>query len=108
MPDPQTEEQASLYVLGLLDPAETRDFESRCRCNPDLREMVRDLKVNLEAMALASPPLQPPPDTYQHVWQVIQNDTVIPIPFRSGLRPWLATHLQPSSWTVSIELLFGL
>ena len=91
MLDPQTEEQASLYVLGLLDPAETRDFEIRCHRNPGLREMVRDLKVNLEAMALASPPLQPPPDTYQHAWQVIQNDTVIPIPFRSGLRPWLAT-----------------
>jgi leader peptidase (prepilin peptidase)/N-methyltransferase len=24
------------------------------------------------------------------------------------LRPWLQAHLQPSSWTLSIELLFGL
>ncbi|HAB16227.1 MAG TPA: hypothetical protein PLX89_25740 [Verrucomicrobiota bacterium] len=50
--DPAVEERASLYVLELLPPPECRDFERRLQQDPSLRELVRDLQGNLDALAL--------------------------------------------------------
>ena len=49
------EEQASLYVLGALEPEEARAFEARLASDEELREHVRDLFDTVGELAHAAP-----------------------------------------------------
>jgi anti-sigma-K factor RskA len=60
MLDPQLDEQASLYVLGLLNPTEKRAFEARQQASSELQETVRELQVALENVVLSLPAANPP------------------------------------------------
>ena len=50
-----SEEQASLYVLKLLDIHDQQLFEARLRRDADLRGVVRGLQAGLEAEVFADP-----------------------------------------------------
>lgn len=60
MIDERHEEEASLYVLGLLEPAEARAFETKLRADAELQEYVRELENDAAQLALAAPPVTPP------------------------------------------------
>ncbi len=60
----EAEELASLHVLELLSPDEEREFAHQLESDPALRELVRELQGNIEALALAEPSRSAPP----HVW----------------------------------------
>lgn len=86
--DAATEVAASLYVLDLLPPDERRVFEKRLNEEAALRELVRELQGNLDALALDVPPRPAP----LHVWSRIaartRLDQTPTIPFLAHLRVW--------------------
>ncbi len=49
------QEQASLYVLGALPPAERAAFEAELSADESLRQLVRELQRGAEGIALAAP-----------------------------------------------------
>lgn len=89
MPDPLlSPEDASLYVLDLLEPEARRAFEAELENSLALRRHVAELETNLAALALAAPPAQPPP----HLWAAIAQRTTpapAPAPAWAFLRGWL-------------------
>jgi len=52
--EPQ-QEQASLYALGALSPAEQAAFETELTGNPGLRALARDLQSTIALVALTTP-----------------------------------------------------
>lgn len=54
------EEQASLHVLGALTEAEAREFKQQMRADPELQSYVSRLSVATEAVAGATPRVEPP------------------------------------------------
>lgn len=60
MIDERMQEQASLYALGALDAGELREFEQALRDNPELRNLVRELRGVTEMLAGSAPALEPP------------------------------------------------
>lgn len=72
MPDSvPPQEDASLYVLNLLEGPDLKAFEANLAQSADLQRQVRELQVNLEALALAAPPRVPRPQ----VWEAIAKET---------------------------------
>lgn len=59
MIDERTEEEASLYALGALSPDDQHALTQRLAGDEELRELVRDLRSVAEAVAGASPALEP-------------------------------------------------
>ncbi|HWV98710.1 MAG TPA: cupin domain-containing protein [Candidatus Acidoferrum sp.] len=57
----QQQEQAALYVLGLLEPDEQRRFADQVRASAELRELLRSLQHTMERLVLALPATAPPP-----------------------------------------------
>ena len=64
-------EDASLYVLDLLDAEARRSFEAELESSPDLRRHVADLQANLDALALSTPAVLPPPSVWSGIAQRI-------------------------------------
>ena len=60
MIDERLQEQASLYALGALEGAELREFEGALRGNPELRNLVRELRGVTEMLAGSAAALKPP------------------------------------------------
>lgn len=95
MPNPHPNaEEAGLYVLDLLDPEAKRAFEAELDTSPDLRQHVADLSANLEALAEAVPPVQPP----ARIWTAISERT-----FPAAVRPsttsgWAAVRAMILQW----------
>ncbi len=84
----QLEEQASLYVLGLLEGAEAQAFEQQLEHNTALRALVDDLD---EAAAVYSrrAPAQPlPPDLRARVLRRVTVTPPLPFPKRINWLPW--------------------
>ena len=70
MPDThKLEDQAALYVLGRLTPAERCEFEVSLAESTELRALVWDLEQGAVVLAMAVPQRRPP----QHVWQRIEE-----------------------------------
>ena len=67
----QHQELASLYVLGALDAAESRAFETELLVNPELRRLVGELQRTTDLMALASPQIPLPPSLREKVMERI-------------------------------------
>jgi anti-sigma-K factor RskA len=57
--DERTEESASAYVLGALEPDEAGRFEQRLEADAELRQLVAELRSVTELVAGDSPALQP-------------------------------------------------
>lgn len=73
MPNPETQEKASLYVLGLMSPAERAEFEVEQEANPALQAEVRSFQVNVEALALAAVPMTAPPGCFARIQEKIEG-----------------------------------
>jgi anti-sigma-K factor RskA len=61
MIDERLEEQASSYVLGALNEAELREFQTALAANSELRELVSRLSVAATAVSGTVPLVEPPP-----------------------------------------------
>jgi len=55
----EQQDQAALYVLGLLEPPEAAAFESELTANAELRDIARELREAAGIAALAVPPQTP-------------------------------------------------
>lgn len=111
MPDPHTEEQASLYVLGILEPEEAQAFRARLKREPDLARLVRDLEDTAATIALEPPPVRAPGGSLSGILSRIREEdsggTVSPFPLsgRNALG-WLAA----AGWAAAaaLAITFGL
>ena len=92
MIDEHHEEQASLYVLGVLGPEETHALETRLATDDELREHVRSLLETTAALAHAAPLRALPPQLESRVMADIRPATAdkvtnFPLP-RAAWIPW--------------------
>src|SRR5262250_1395128 len=67
----QQQDQAALYVLGLLEPHEAAAFESELNANVELRDVARELREAAGSVALAAPPRTPPASLKQRIMREI-------------------------------------
>ena len=89
------EDQASLYVLGLMAPDEAREFEAAMAANPELAELARRAEQGAAALAWTVPPRDPPPHVRERIAQAIRQEAsaapgrvVAPFPRRAAWLPW--------------------
>ena len=89
-----TEEQASLYVLGLLTPDEARKFEAAMAADPELAELVGRLDTGAAAFGWMAPPRDPPAALRGRIAGQIKRDAaglanrVVAFPSRMAWLPW--------------------
>ena len=69
----QQQDQASLYVLGALNPDEGRAVEAELRQNAELRSLVNDFRRTVELMAVASLAAELPAGLKNKVLQRIES-----------------------------------
>lgn len=85
-------EQASLYVMGLLAPDDTRAFELELAENPELSAEVASLNNATLALAHSAPKVVPPPALRERVLATVappQNNIIsLPKPRRFSAVPW--------------------
>lgn len=74
MIDERQEEQACLYVLGILDPAEAADFENKLRSDSPLQQMVAEIRTASAAIPAALKPLMPPPALKQKIFSQLSAE----------------------------------
>src|SRR5437867_6068010 len=67
----EQQDQAAVYVLGLLDSVEAAAFESPLSANPALRDFVRELREAAGDLALTAPSQTPPASLKQRVMREI-------------------------------------
>jgi anti-sigma-K factor RskA len=89
----EQQDQAALYVLGLLEPHEAAVFESELNANAELRDMARELREAAGNVALSAPPRTPPASLKQRIMREIamktEQRTVVPLQRASlGWVPW--------------------
>ena len=89
----EQQDQAALYVLGLLEPDEAAAFESELNANAELRAIAREFREAAAAMELGAPPRTPPASLKQRIMREIatktEDRTVIPLPRAPfGWVPW--------------------
>ena len=74
----EQQDQAALYVLGLLQPGEAAAFESELTTNPELRDIARELREAAGSVALTAPPRTPPASLKQRIMREIAMKTEEP------------------------------
>jgi anti-sigma-K factor RskA len=89
----EQQDQAALYVLGLLEPREAAAFESELNANSELRDIARELREAAGVVALAAPSQTPPASLKQRIMREIaaKSEESAPIsPHRPqfGWVPW--------------------
>src|SRR5207244_1570671 len=89
----EQQDQAALYVLGLLEPQEAAAFESELNANAELRDTARELREAAGVVALAAPPQAPPASLKQRIMREIETESrrVVPMPTERpsfGWVPW--------------------
>ena len=95
MIDERMEEQAGLYVLGVLTPAESRAFEAALSRDSELQQLVDSLRISRDALAGSLPQVTPPPALKKKILtQIKAQEKVIASPARTAERsegwlPWL-------------------
>ena len=83
----QQEERAALFVLGVIQEAEQREFEAELRDQPELQCLVRELQRAAGLLVLTAPPVSPPPDLRARVLQRIADEPrTTEAPAMPGLR----------------------
>jgi hypothetical protein len=101
---PSFEDEAARYVLGEMDAAEQRAFESQLTRSAELRTQVRELEEGIEAATLACPPHQPPSELWQRIERAVteeSRDVVV-------VAPEPRTHWLPYAWAAAACLVGGL
>jgi|SRR5262245_46566489 len=88
----EQQDQAALYVLGLLEPHEAVAFESELNANAELRDIARELREAAGSIALTAPLRTPPASLKQRIMGEITSKQVIPMPPQQraslGWIPW--------------------
>ena len=85
----ELEEQASLYVFGLLDRAEAAAFERRLESDDEMRALVDKLDEAAAAIAHNAPARTLPPQLRARVLsQVGDANKIVVFPRRSAWMPW--------------------
>lgn len=88
------EEQACLYVMGLLDRTETLAFEAEMQRDPSLSQMVASLNNATLSLARTAPPQALPVEAKQRLLDAIAPSETNIIPLRPHQRsvifPWAA------------------
>ena len=109
MIDERMQEQASLYVLGVLDGKELREFELILRSNPELLQFIAKLNLSAEALAHSVAILNPPPHLRAKVLAQIKTPQKVvslsPQKYRSffGLSWSLVTGLAALCLILSVK-----
>jgi anti-sigma-K factor RskA len=79
----EQQDQAALYVLGLLEPREAAAFESELSANAELRDIASELREAAGSVALTAPPRTPPASLKQRIMREIarktEDRTVVPL-----------------------------
>jgi anti-sigma-K factor RskA len=84
MIDERMEEQAGLYVLGVLTPEETRTFEAVLQREAELQQLVAALRTTRDALAGLAPQVTPPPALKQRILaQIEAQEKVVSLPVRT-------------------------
>jgi anti-sigma-K factor RskA len=81
-----TEEQASLYVLGMLASDEARKFEAAMAADSELADLVGRLETGAAAFAFTAPPRDPPPALRRRIMDRIRPEA--PLASRIAWLPW--------------------
>jgi anti-sigma-K factor RskA len=89
----EQQDQAALYVLGLLEPDEAATFESELSANAELRDIARELREAAGGVALTAPSRMPPASLKQRIMREIAMKTEEPAPMPRqraplGWIPW--------------------
>ena len=84
----QLEEQASLYVLGLLEQDEISAFEQRLQSNAELQVLVDQLDAAAAAVAHSAPERTLPPELRDRVLAQVQGGKIVGFPRRYAWIPW--------------------
>lgn len=112
MIDETIQEQAALYVLGLLDAEATRAFEARLRGDGELQALVATLQTGATAMAAYAPRREPPPEVFARIQAAIHADKVVPMPRAEPVsQPVSASAQAPRTrwlpWAIAALLALG-
>ena len=83
----ETEERASLYVLGLLEDKELADFEKELQSNAALRALIDELDATAAELAHIVPRHSPPPELRERVLAQAPSRSVIEVSARAGMDP---------------------
>ncbi len=92
-----TEEEASLYVLGLLAPEDARRFEAAIASDPELADLVARIETGAAAFAWDVPPRDPPAALRRRIMARLEPPepaepvvpaSVVPFPVRWNWLPW--------------------
>jgi anti-sigma-K factor RskA len=89
----EQQDQAALYVLGLLEPHEAAAFESELNANAELRDIARELREAAGSVALTAQQRPPPASLKQRIMREIaiktEERTIVPL-YRPSRRwvPW--------------------
>ena len=79
----EQQDQAALYVLGLLEPYEAAAFESELKANAELRDIARELREAAGVVALTAPVQTPPASLKQRIMGEIgkttEDRTIVPL-----------------------------
>ncbi|HEY7002151.1 MAG TPA: anti-sigma factor [Candidatus Udaeobacter sp.] len=79
----EQQDQATLYVLGLLEPHEAAAFESELNANAELRDIARELREAAGSIALTAPLRTPPASLKQRIMGEIakttKDRTIVPL-----------------------------
>ena len=84
----EIEEQASLYVLGLLEGAEAAAFEKQMETDSALRTLVDQLDEAAALMAYNAPVRALPPEMRARVLERVNRAKTVAFPLRSTWLPW--------------------
>ena len=89
----EQQDQAALYVLGLLEPHEAVAFESELNSNTELRDIARELREAAGIAASTVPPRTPPAALKRRIMREIamksEEPTVVSLQHPSlGWIPW--------------------
>ncbi len=82
------EEQASLYVFGLLEGDESAAFEKRLHDDAELRALVDDLDHAAAAFAHNAPSRPLPPELRERILGQLSSSKTVAFPRRGRWIPW--------------------
>ena len=88
----EQQEQASLYVLGVMSAEEQQGFEAELRANAELRELVRSLQRTAGLLAAAVPQARLAPGLKQKVLDRIEGRSSQPSTPSAASAPGFLFH----------------
>jgi anti-sigma-K factor RskA len=97
MIDEQRQDQASLYVLRMLPPAEALEFARELEKDPELQQLVSQLEDTASTVALAAPHRRPPSSLRSRVLVAIRGEPIASAATSRGVMDWIP-------WTLAAGL----